>query len=863
MKTCQQLLGLILLFIVACRAEAWTVKLSEGWHIQSSDKVQGDGAHLSTPGASTAGWYSATVPSTLMGVLTANGAEPEPLTREDYQHTDRRQFDVSWWYHTTFTIPSQQQGQHTLLQFDGISYRANIWLNGHQIATSQQVAGPYRQFTFDITPYLRPQNVLAVEVFRAQPGEPNIGFVDWNPRPADESMGIFREVSVKCCGEVSVAHSAVHSKVNTTTLNEAWLTVSSYVTNHSDQPVTGTLCATIGSQQFATPVTLAAHEQRLVRVVSDALFLHPRLWWCHNMGKPELYDLHVEFYQNDRCSDAEDLRFGIRQIESFLTPEGHRSFKLNGKPILLRGAGWTDDIYLRDTPATNRLQLQYVRHMNMNTVRFEGFWGTSQNLYDLCDELGLLVLVGWSCHWEWEEYLGAPCPEPYGGIVSQEQIDLIAQSFQDQVYWLRHHPSIIAWFVGSDRMPKPELEQQYRQFLSASDDRCYLISAKQLTSTLSGSSGTKMEGPYEYVGPGYWYHPQAPGGAFGFNTETGIGAQLPVRESLHKMLGTSLFPIDDRWNILCTASSSHMNTPAVLTQAISQRFGVQSDIDHYLQRADLLSYESTRAMFESFRVRVPHSTGIIQWMLNAARPGIYWQLYDYYKQPNAAYYAVRRANAPLQLIYDYQRHAVFAVNETLEERTIFHAQCTILDSPNPTNHSPFTTHHSPLTVPPGTAVKVFDVPEPDSQGAFLFLQANDSKGRVIAANEYFLPHDEDTYNWEQSDWWGTPVSHYASYHVLNHLPEASCQASIRQSASDPSHYELTLTNSTEHVAFFIRLMAKDDRDELLCPAFWSDNYISLAPGQQRTIVCTLPVPQQKAVHFSFEGWNVRGKIGGF
>ena len=227
---------------------------------------------------------------------------------------------------------------------------------------------------------------------------------------------------------MSVAHSAVHSKVNTTTLNEAWLTVSSYVTNHSDQPVTGTLCATIGSQQFATPVTLAAHEQRLVRVVSDALFLHPRLWWCHNMGKPELYDLHVEFYQNDRCSDAEDLRFGIRQIESFLTPEGHRSFKLNGKPVLLRGAGWTDDIYLRDTPATNRLQLQYVRHMNMNTVRFEGFWGTSQNLYDLCDELGLLVLVGWSCHWEWEEYLGAPCPEPYGGIVSQEQIDLIAQA---------------------------------------------------------------------------------------------------------------------------------------------------------------------------------------------------------------------------------------------------------------------------------------------------------------------------------------------------------------------------------------------------------------------------------------------------
>ena len=823
---------------------AQTLTLSDGWQVQSSAKVEASGAILSTPEAETNGWYPAMVPSTLMGVLTTCGAEPEALTAADYQRIDRLRFNDSWWYRTTFSLPSQQENNHVLLTFDGISYRANVWLNGHQIASAQEVAGPFRQFSFDVTPYVRQQNVLAVEVFRAQPGEPNIGFVDWNPRPADESMGIFREVTIKCCGAVSVAHTAVHSKVNTTILDEAWLTISTFLTNHSDQPVEGTLYGTIEGRQFKTPVTLAPHERRMVKLVSDAPIRHPRLWWCHNMGKPELYDLHMEFKEGNRLSDTEDIRFGIRQIESSLTPEGYRTFKLNGRSVLLRGAGWTDDIYLRDTPTTNRLQLEYVRHMNMNTVRFEGFWGTSQSLYDLCDELGLLALVGWSCHWEWEEYLGSPCPEPYGGIISPEQIEVVARSFEDQVLWLRHHPSIIAWFVGSDRLPKPELEQQYLRFLTACDDRCYIISAKQMTSTLSGSSGTKMAGPYEYVGPAYWYHPQAPGGAFGFNTETGIGAQLPVKESLQKMLGSHLYPIDHRWDILCTASSSCMNTPSVLTQSISQRFGTQKDIDHYLQRADLLNYESTRAMFEAFRVNVPHTTGIVLWMLNSARPSIYWQLYDYYKQPNAAYYAVRRANAPVQLIYDYQRHAVFAVNETLQPITL---TATLQLQPNT------------LQLQPNTSVKVFDVPRLTSEGTFLFLQATGSDGREIAVNEYFLPRDEDTYNWEKSDWWGTPIGQYASYRLLNDLPQVSCQASLSHAASNPSRYEITLTNPTESVAFFIRLTAKDDNGELLCPAFWSDNYVTLAPHQQRTIVCTLQDHPNSPVHFAMEGWNVKAQ----
>ena len=832
MKYRNILAGLMLFgALTACTEK--TAQVME-WQVQSSDKVNMTGDILSTPEAQTKGWIPAQVPSTLMGVLTANGIEPEAMTAEDYAKIDKKQFEKSWWYRTTFHLPALKEGEHVLLDFDGICYRANMWLNGQQIANSQEMAGSFRQFEYDVTKQITNDNVLAVEVFRAQPGEPNIGFADWNPRPADESMGIYREVRVKTCGNVAVSHSAVRSRVNTETLKEAWLTVATELKNLSDQSVEGVLQGTADGQSFSCPVTLAPGEDRRFALPEEIHIDNPRLWWCHNMGKPELCDLHVEFVENNKVSDSEDVRFGIREIRSYLTDENYRAFTLNGKKVLLRGAGWTDDIYLRDTPATNRLQLEYVRDMNMNTVRLEGFWGTSQNLYDLCDELGLFILVGWSCHWEWEDYFGAPCDERFGGITSEENIELIGQSFEDQVMWLRYHPSIIGWFVGSDMLPKPELEKRYQEFLSKNDDRDYLISAKEMESTISGSSGTKMAGPYEYVGPAYWYLPDAPGGAFGFNTETGIGAQLPVKESLVKMLGNNLFPIDKRWDILCTASSSAMNSLSKLNEVIHNRFGDAKDIDEYLYRADMLNYESTKAMFESFRARWPHTTGIIQWMLNGARPGIYWQLYDYYKQPNAAYYGVKKGNAPVQLIYDYHQKAVFAVNETLDPVS-FKASMYL------TRNSANEKREQTIRVAPATSVKVFNIDLEDDPAAFLFLKCKDADGKVFESNEYFVVAANDTYDWDSSSWVHTPITAYASYKMLDEMTVRTCELSVsRKEAESGLLYEVKVSNPTDKVAFMVRLTAKDSKGNLACPAYWSDNYLTLAPGETKTVTCNLP-----------------------
>ncbi len=762
------------------------------------------------------GWIPAQVPSTVMGVLGEN------------TQIDKKQFDKGWTYRATFEMPELKEGEHALLDFDGISYRANVWLNNEQIADSATMFGPFRQFEYDVTKQIADDNVLKVEVFRAQPGEPNIGFADWNPRPLDESMGIFREVRIKTCGNVAISHSAVRSRVNTETLKEAWITITTELKNLSDKPIKGTLKGIADESKFSYPVELAAGETLRFIAPEEIHIKNPRLWWCHNMGQPELCDLHVEFVENDKVSDKEDVRFGIREIHSYLTNEGYRGYILNGKKVLLRGAGWTDELSLSDTPETNRLQLEYVRDMNMNTVRLEGFWGSSQNLYDLCDELGLFILVGWSCHWEWADYIGAPCDDLYGGILSKENIDLIARSFEDQVMWLRYHPSIIGWFVGSDMIPKPELEKKYQEFLSKADDREYIISAKDQKSEISGPSGTKMAGPYEYVGPSYWYLPDAPGGAFGFNTETGIGAQLPVKESLQKMLSEKLFPIDDRYNSLCTASSADMNSLKQLNEVISNRFGEAKDIDEYLRRADMLNYESTKAMFESFRARWPHTTGIIQWMLNGARPGIYWQLYDYFKQPNAAYYGVKKANAPVQLIYDYYNKAVYAVNETLETAKL-KATMKLLKGSNAAEDA------KQIEVAPGTVIKVFDIDIAEAPAAFLFLKLKDGDNEV-ATNEYFIPAGNDVYDWSKTTWVNTPITQYASYAMLDGLCSNKCEIDVNKGEDD---YRVTVYNPTDKVAFMVRLTARDKQGNLICPAYWSDNYLTLAPGESRTVTCRM------------------------
>ena len=854
MKKPFTLLIVCLMLTLSSWAQQHETILSDGWQCQSSAVTDGS-------------WYRATVPSTIMGVLTANGEYPNVLEGMNYKHIDKSRFDVPWIYQKSFDVEPLRPYEHLILRFEGISYSANIWLNDRLVAGRETVKGPFRIFEFDVTALVKDHNTLKVEVYRAQPGDPNIGFVDWNPRPADESMGLFRPVSIIRTGPVRISHPNVRSIVNLQTLDEAWLTVEADIENLSDKSYTGELRGELEGSIFSVPYTLKAHEKRTVRITSDDTpvlhVIHPRLWWCYTMGSPELYTLRLQFIVPSSPAPADSslftlhsslstVRFGIRQVGSFITRDGYRAFTLNGQRFLLTGAGWTDDIFLRDTPERYEQQLQLVKNMNLNTVRLEGFWGTSQALYDLCDSMGILLLAGWSCHWEWESYLGKPTDEVnYGGIISDEDIRLISQSYDDQVRYLRHHPSIIAWFTGSDRRPAPALEQHYDLVRQTLDDRPMIISAKELESDLSGTSGTKMAGPYAYVAPVYWYSDEAPGGAFGFNTETCVGASLPVKESIEQMLGdysspapadSSLFTLNSSLiNYHCTASASEFNSMRVLTETIRQRYGEATDLDDFIRKGSMVSYDGTRAMFEAFRYNYPRATGIVQWMLNGARPGLYWQLYDYYLRPTAAYYAVRKALQPVQLIYNYKTHEVRAVNSTLLPISA-EARLTVYD----TNGQLLDEQHITVNIPAGGHADAFKLKPLTTRNAFLFLEFPSLN---TSHNVYPLSTDTDVFDWEKSDWTGTPMLHHADHKAIVSGSTTECQI------KENHYYEnghtivrLEVSNPTDRVAYFLHLTLRTPKGKLIDGVQFSDNYITLEPHGSCTVTCEFKGQQKfKAV----------------
>jgi len=823
--------------------------ITDGWKIQSSEIVGLDADALCRESAE---WYDAKVPSTVLGTLTQHGLYADAFIGTNYDKViDRDDFKEPWWYVNDFSVPALKEGQRVSLDFEGICYSAEVWLNGTQIASREEMTGPYRQFTFDVTDLIAENNTLAVKLFRAEDGDFNVGFVDWNPRAADESMGIFRPVWVRYSDAVSLYNTAVKTTVDTETLRRAWLTVETTLKNASDVPVEGEITYTMEGRTYRHPVTLGANEEKTVTVGPDDAGMfnvkNPRLWWCHNLGSPEMYAMEVSFNVNGKQSDSEDVDFGIRQIDSYMTEEGHRGFLLNGKKVLIKGAGWTDDIFLRNPDERNEIELDYVKDMNMNTVRFENVWGTSQNVYDLCDRKGLLALVGWSCFWEWEVYSRTPNDE-FGCIKEEDDMEMIAQSWRDQILWLRNHPSIIAWYSGSDMLPRPALEQKYLDILEEVDDRPYVGAAKALVSELTGPTGMKMVGPYDYQAPVYWYSPEAPGGAFGFNTETGIGAQMPMKESIMKMIpADKLWPLGEEYDYHCTTAGEAMHSLDVLKEVTEKRYGPSENLDQFLLKAHHLDFDGTRAMFEAFRVNVPRSTGLIQWMLNSAWPSLYWQMYDWYLVPTAGYWSVKKACEPQQLVYNYYDRHIYAVNDEAGSFDLTaHAEIYDIDG------KLTTQAQCDVTLPEGGPVKLFEIPQCEKV-SFMFLTLKDKKGNEVARNEYCLSPVEDIHNWKRYNWIRIRLSQHADYKALADLGQATLNA---VASTEGETVKVKVTNTSDKVAFFVRMALKDAEGQMVTPAFWNENFISLKPGESRTYTCRTGVPAQGQLNVELSGWNI-------
>jgi len=192
------------------------VNLGDLWYLQSSEKAKGAGEQISKPGFKIESWYPAIVPSTVLGTLVQNNVYSDIFVGDNLKSVPTEPFEASWWYRKEFTVPSGPGLTHAWLEFDGINYRANIWLNGKKVADASTVFGAYRRFSIDVSAAVKTteKNVLAVEVIPPQKGEPTVGWVDWNPAPPDNAMGLFREVRVRTTGPVSIENPFVRTKLD-------------------------------------------------------------------------------------------------------------------------------------------------------------------------------------------------------------------------------------------------------------------------------------------------------------------------------------------------------------------------------------------------------------------------------------------------------------------------------------------------------------------------------------------------------------------------------------------------------------------------------------------------------------------------
>ncbi|HSA96901.1 MAG TPA: glycoside hydrolase family 2 TIM barrel-domain containing protein [Acidobacteriota bacterium] len=873
-----------------------TVNLSELWNIQSSEKVKGTGEEISKPGFKIENWYPAVVPSTVLGTLVQNNVYPDIFFGRNLEKVPAGPFQVSWWYRKEFTVPVGPGVVVTRLEFDGINYRANIWLNGKKVADASTVYGAYRRFSLDVTAEVKTteKNVLAVEVIPPRKGEPTVGWVDWSPAPPDNAMGLFREVRVRSTGLVSIENPFVMTKLDLKAYKEARLTVSAEVANHGDKDIAGTLVGQLEGARFSREVTLRPKETRKIEFTPEAtpelVVKDPRVWWTHDLGNPELYALALSFeLKRDKAdeaaaapaeapqekprekglkrmpgaprtvpSDVRLVRFGIREIADYRTEQGFRGFLLNGRKILIRGGGWADDMLLDVKPKKLAAEVLYARHMNLNALRLEGFWGTSEALYDLCDRNGILIMVGWSCQWEWTNYLGQPADEPYGGISTPELIDLVAASWKDQVLWLRNHPSIFVWAEASDMIPHPDLERRYIEIQKEIDPtRPTLVSTKDKTSEITGPSGVKMRGPYDYVPPVYWYVDTKNGGAFGFNTETGPGPQVPPLESLRKMLPEEkLWPINDFWSFHCCRGM--FKTLDRYNEAMDRRLGKPADLEDYLRKAQFLNYEGMRAMFEAFVANKHKATGVIQWMYNSAWPKLWWQLYDYSLQPTGAFYGARKAGEPAHILYNYGSHEIVAVNSGSTPSPKLKATVKVLDFGLKEIVS--KTVDFGLVADEVKAIDVLRPPAGISSAYFLDLRLFGEKNRLIDANFYALSSRPETLDEAASTWYVTPVKDYADLTALAGLKPVAVNVRSKFDKNGPqTKVSLEIENPSPDLAFMIEILViREGSGEPVLPVYLDDNYITLLPKETRRISGLFVTDDLfgETAKVKVRGWNV-------
>jgi len=872
--------------------------LRENWYVQSSCKLNTPAEVLSTSQFSPDHWYKTTVPSTVLAAQVANGEFKDiyyadnvrKLPGMDYPFGELfsnmdmasgSPYACSWWYRTEFQVPQDFRGRKLWLHFNGINYKANVWLNGRKLADVKDVAGAYRIYEFEATPLADKEstNVLAVEVFAPQSKDLGINFVDWNPTPPDKDMGLWRDVYLMASGPVRVRHPQVVTHLPGDSLQRADLTIRAELHNDTDASVEGVLQGKFETVSFEKRVELAPRESRSVTFTPDEFpqlkIEHPELWWPTGLGEQKLHLLSMKFESSGLVSDSQSASFGIREVtgELYGPPQPGEVYDNNGdfkrlktdkrpllirvnhQPVLIRGAGWTPEMLLRSSEERLRAELGYVKDMHLNSVRLEGKL-ESEEFFNLADQMGIMVLAGWCCcdHWEhWKDW-------------QPGDLTIATESLRGQILRLRSHPSVVLWMNGSDNPPPANVEEAYRKILAETSwPNAFISSASAMPTSVSGPSGVKMTGPYDYVPPGYWLIDDDHfGGAFGFNTETSPGAAIPEVSSLRKFLPQqSLWPINNLWNLHSGAGIFNYNLDH-FNASMDAIYGHPKGLDEYILKSQAMAYDGERAMFEAFARNKYKSTGVIQWMLNNAWPSVIWHLYDYYLQPAAGYFGTKKACEPLHIQYSYDDRSIVVVNSVNKDFTGLTAEASVYNF----NLRRLFYRKMNLVSAADSVQRLFTIPEEniDTDVHFVRLTLLDKTQRVVSTNFYWLPRKLSTYNWsteeEKKHPYYTGITSYEDLSSLNHLEKVNLEATAFAShPGDSRDVRVQVHNPSRTLAFQVHLSVVDKNSgEEILPVLWEDNYFSLMPGESRVVIAHYNAsPISAGLKLQVNGWNIAGQ----
>jgi exo-1,4-beta-D-glucosaminidase len=857
-------------------SENFRMILKDGWQMQSATRVTDGGAKVSLPGYKTLGWYKISLPTTVIAGLLSNKVyDFDPFYDMNFEKLKDPKLDSTWWFRKEFTLPKSEIGKDVVLKLHGINYKANVWLNGLLIADSNQIVNPYRIIELNVSKNIisTGANILALEIKRPinpqkHDGDLAIDYADWIHYPPDYNAGIINNIEIKTYDRVAIQYPLVTTSFDLPSLGTAHLTVDALVTNYSGNPQDVIIRGKINSDiLFKKKIHLNANETAGITFTPADFpqmnIKNPRIWWPWQYGKPNLNHIVLSVAHGNTVSNTIAEDFGIRQISSQLIDDKSRVFIVNGKRIVLRGAAWAPDIFQRRSLERQEQEIRLYRHMNMNIVRSEGKM-EDDNFYALCDKYGMLVMTGWMCCGAWQYPENWDAAKRASAMASDSSVML----------WLRNKSSVMVWLNGSDMPPRDStVEQNYLNIeASLKWPNPTISTADASKSKVSGFSGVKMNGPYEWVPPIYWETDSLlrRGGAWSFATEISPGPSIPTYESLIKFIPKdSLWFNTESWKYHC-GTMTFGNTQ-VFNDALEGRYGKATDIKDYIAKAQAQNYEGHRAMMESYGLHKYHTaTGVVQWMGSNPWPGLIWHTYDYYLYPAGTYFGMKKSMEPLHIMYSYANNEVDITNSLLQKFSGLKVKADVYHLDGALKYSKNIT----TSIEPDSIQKCFVLPQISdlSDTYFLRLQLSDATANVKSINWYWLSKKPDVLDWVKSKWYMTPQTGYADFSALQNIGKTSLKISYTsEKKQDSTLHTVIITNTGKTVAFQVHLRTLKGRSgEDILPIIFSDNYIELAPGETRSILCSYANRNAKGAtpFFVTSAWNLdvtkckaTGKVG--